>query len=185
MAINQMYATTGRRFDPSYVDIINAQTPYLPALKRQEEADKLAKRELALREQEIASNEALAREEMEQQKKQARLGNIMGVANLGLRGGLGMYQYSEPFRGVVDKAIGGASDFLSGSSPSGASSYLGDAFSGGGTDWLSSLGEWLAPSISGDVAGEVVPSLLEYAGDAFAGSSPYESTLADVLSSFW
>ena len=188
MALNQMTAVTGRKINPNLVSIINSQTPYLPALKRQEKEDALAQEELNLRQQEMLTNEQLAREELERNKKQTRRGNAIALANLGLKGGMGLYQYSEPFKNVVDKAVGGASDFIMGNSniPSGASSYLGDSFDNA-SDWMSNMGDWsFAPDAVISGASSFLEPMAEATGEAAYGAvSGLSDPLTDVLSGFF
>lgn len=95
--MNQMYAVGGRRVQPNYVDIINQQTAYLPAIYRQRADEEYQQATLGLREKEIAEqqrqfeiSQELEREALEEQKKQAKRANIMGIANLGLKTGLGL-----------------------------------------------------------------------------------------------
>lgn len=112
---NQMTAVTGRRLKPNYVAAINEQSMYLPTLKRVQKEDELAQRaldlqqsELTLSEENMLRNEALEREQLEEAKKQARIGNLISVGNLGLKTGMGVY-------GIMDdekkegakKAVGG------------------------------------------------------------------------------
>ena len=98
MALSQMQAVTGRKFKPNYVDAINVQGQYLPSIyaRKEDQAyrDKmhgLEEKNLAQREKELETMEALELEKLEQMKKQAKRANIMGVANLGLQAGLGIY----------------------------------------------------------------------------------------------
>lgn len=100
-----MYAVTGRKVPTNYVDIINAQSPYLPALYRQRDEDKyrqqqieleekglaLDEESLAQKERELATMTELEREALEQSKKQARQANLISLGNLGVKAGLGIY----------------------------------------------------------------------------------------------
>jgi len=186
MALSQMYAVSGRKMDPNYTAIINSQTPYLLGMKRQQAEDDLAKRSLALKEQELIQNEQLAREEMEQNQKQTKKANLLGVANLGLRGGLAAYENVPEVKNVVDKAVGGIKGlFTESPTPSGASSYLGDAFeAGSASDWMQSLGDW--GEFAQPVAEKVASGAAEYLGDAFsgfadAGGDVYGSAIESAL----
>jgi len=110
---NQMGAVTNRRLKPNYVSAINAQTPYLPQLYQQKE-DK-AYQEKAFGQQERSldlskqgleqqnsfniRNEALARDALDQQKKQNKTAKNLGYANMALGGVSGLaslYQGSQP-----------------------------------------------------------------------------------------
>jgi len=168
MALSQMYAVSGKKVDPNYVSIINSQTPYLMSMKRQQAEDDLAKRSLALKEQELIQNEQLAREEMEQNQKQTKRANLLGVANLGLRGGLGAYENIPEVKGVMDKAVGGVKGLFSESpAPSGSESYLGGGFEAGdATKWMENMGNWeefIQPTE------KIGSGAAEFLGDAFAG----------------
>ena len=168
MALSQMYAVSGKKVDPNYTAIINSQTPYLLGMKRQQAEDDLAKRSLALKEQELMQNEQLAREEMEQNQKQTKKATLLGVANLGLKGGMAAYENVPAFKGVVDKAIGGVKGLFSGETPSGSGSYLGDAFeAGSAADWMRNIdwGEWAKPAA--ETAWEYADSFLDSGGDLY------------------
>lgn len=191
MALKQMYATTGRKFDPNYVSIINSQTPYLLPMKQQEgmreqqeKENELANRGLALREKEMLTNEQLAREEMEQNQKQTKRANAIALGNLGLRGGLAAYENIDPVKNVVDKAIGGVKGlFTETPTPSGAESYLGDAFeTGGATNWMENLGTWesiLQPTGEKLVSG--MGSVLDFGGFEDLGGDVYTGAVESML----
>lgn len=189
MALNQMYAVSGRKVDPNYTAIINSQTPYLLSMKSQEAEDDLAKRSLDLREQEMLQNEELAREQMEQNKKQTRMANLIGGANLGLRAGLGAYENIPDVKNVVDNAVGGVKGlFTESPAPSGAASYLGDAFeAGSASDWMQSLGNWgeeIAKPIA-DAAWEYADSFLGSGGDVYGSAIESALDFSDFDWSSW
>ena len=106
MALNQMQAVMNRRFRPKYVDMINAQTPYLPQLYQRKAdtayQDKLYNQNERSLEQagDIARrNEALAYKQLDEQKDQNKKARRLGYANMAM-GGLGglasLYQASKP-----------------------------------------------------------------------------------------
>jgi hypothetical protein len=88
---SQLYSVTGKKIPTDYTAIINAQTPYLPAYKKQAQDDAYRMKTLDLQEKALTQNEEMATEQLEQQKKQNRISNLLGVGNLGLKAGLGMY----------------------------------------------------------------------------------------------
>ena len=106
MALNQMQAVMNRRFRPKYVDMINAQTPYLPQLYQRKAdtayQDKLYnqnERSLAQAGDIARRNEALAYKQLDEQKDQNKKARRLGYANVAM-GGLGglasLYQASKP-----------------------------------------------------------------------------------------
>lgn len=193
MALNQMYAVSGRKVDPNYTAIINSQTPYLLSMKRQEAEDDLAKRSLALREQEMLQNEELAREQMEQNKKQTRMANLIGGANLGLRAGLGAYENIPDVKNVVDNAVGGVKGLItgpvSGVTPTWDTlSKAGDwpEYASGAVDWLKDVGTWGGGIIEnapwdlaepatklGEIATDIGSSFAETGGDVYTSVIDY------------
>ena len=184
MALNQMYATTGRKLSPDYTAIINSQTPYLLGMKRQEKMDELTQRDLALREQQMLQNEELARQEMEENQKQTRKANLLGLANLGLKGGLAAYENLPEVKGVVDKAVGGVKDFISGPVQGTTPTYdmlskAGDwpEYASGKSDLFSNIG-----TLTGEVLKPTAESAWEYA-DSFLGSGGdvYGSAIESAL----
>ena len=78
----QMGAVTGLRKRPSYTDIINAETPYLPG-KVQAGKDRAHQEEMDAFNKEIAEKEwQLADESAHEQRKQQNRANNLGYANL-------------------------------------------------------------------------------------------------------
>lgn len=187
---NQLYGTTGRKVNPNIVAQINSQTPYLPGLYRQKAEDALAKRGLDLQERSVNTNLELGQEQLDQQKKQARLANLLGLGNLGVKAGLGAYQASEPVRTAVDKLIGGGTTLAKETMPSGMSSVLSGSMSSGGEgsqslmDWTGDVGNWITDALSQGGSG-VIKNLLgdsaQGAASAITGSTPYADYITDTM----
>lgn len=195
MALNQLYAVSGKKINPDYTSIIESQTPYLLGLKQQQGQDKLAKEGLDLRRQEMLTNEQLAREQLDEQKKQAKWANVLGVAGLGVKGGLSAYEYSEPFKNVVDKFLGLGGKATEPMSTYDALSKAGDwgskatEMGGGMTDYLQGLGDsWGGFSDLATQAAGTIPKFLGLGGDTASAASdavesatPYADYVQDAM----
>lgn len=129
MPLTQLGAVQNRRIKPRNVDIINAQTPYLPQIYRRrqdrEYANKMYNLELQglqqareLEQQRLGQNESIAQRNYElaqkaqdEQEKQAKKARRIGYADLGLRGLTGLanlYNAYNPEESVPDIATGAA-----------------------------------------------------------------------------
>lgn len=100
----QQMAVSGRKLPRRNVDVINAMTPYLPAIYQQREAGEhadrmyeLAQEEHGFAEEQLVANkesalieQELARQGLRQQKKQAEKAELMGWIGLGTGAGLGI-----------------------------------------------------------------------------------------------
>lgn len=142
MPLGQISAVTGRRIRPKYVEAINEQVQYVPALKSAQRADELARRGLDLEESAMNRGYELSLEELEEAKRQNRIANMLGVANLGLKTGLGLY--GEPKAAPV-VAKGSSSGNIGSGTATGTGEFGGyeGAMSGastGASPW--SLGTW-------------------------------------------
>ena len=138
---NQLYAITGRRTRPTYVDEINAQAPYLRSIVQQKKADAydtniydLQKEGLGLEKERLAESIRSANENLALQKEQAKKANALGVVGLGGQLWLGSQKNSsvkdiiegEGAGNLPGKAAGGVSpagltekyDMAAGLSPS-------------------------------------------------------------------
>lgn len=98
---------TGLKKRPNYVDIINAQTPFLPAFKAQEleadyqkQAQDISQANLELEEEKLA----LAKDTQAQQQQQAKTSNMIGLAGLGVNTGLGYLQAAPYINPLIKKA---------------------------------------------------------------------------------
>lgn len=79
MALEQMRAVLGRRIKPRYTAAINAQLPYLPALKAREEDVKYRSKMYGL-----------GQDRLGELKQQGQTAKRLGYANIGLGAGLGL-----------------------------------------------------------------------------------------------
>ena len=189
---SQLYGTTGRKVNPNTVAQINAQAQYLPTLYRQKAEDALTKQGLDLEERAINTNLELGQEQLEQQKKQARLANLLGLGNLGVKAGLGVYQASEPVRTAVDKFLGGGTTLAKEAMPSGMSSVLSGTMTSGGAgsqslmDWSGDVGNWVTEALSQGGSGVIKNLLGEGGGGAASaiagGGTPYADYISDTMS---
>lgn len=99
MGLAQMQALgSGRGFRRPYVDEINARTPYLPQLYAQKRSQEHQDRMWGLEQRGLAQNkkfqtaELNLREDMAKEaRKRNRLAKNLGYAQLGVAGGLGLY----------------------------------------------------------------------------------------------
>jgi hypothetical protein len=155
---SQLYATTGRRTRPRYVDIINQQAPMLPALYQQKANQKLEEKSLSLEEANMERNAALQREALDEEKrqaeeakKQARIANMLGVTGLGVKTGLGIYGAMDASKptdtaGIIEKAtpaakatdVGNVSEFT-GTQAGAAPSFLSMEGAGSPSNWMGAL----------------------------------------------
>lgn len=124
-SLTQLGAVSGRRIKPSSVDIINAQTPYLPGIyqRRQDKAynDKMYNLEVQglnqakeLEEKQLAQNQAIAKQNyslakaaQQQQEEQAKKARKIGYYDLGIKGLTGLasiYNAYKPETAVADVA---------------------------------------------------------------------------------
>ena len=181
MALGQQYAVSGRRVRPSYTDIINQQTGYLPAIYRQKAEEEHQQSLLGLREKELglqekgieeqsrqfALSQQLEQEALEEQKKQARKANLLAGGNLALRTGLGLYGEKMAKQGapaVADTAgvaSKGTEAVASGITGGASSSISPTSWTGKATDW----GKWGGAATSyepwaGGMAGGLAANIL-------------------------
>ena len=80
----QIGAVTGLKKRPSYTDIINAETPYLPAEKQARENKEFADKTFKFNEDQAAIDTQLAWEAGHDARKQQNRAQNLGYANLGL-----------------------------------------------------------------------------------------------------
>jgi hypothetical protein len=88
---SQLYGVSGRKLPSDTVDIINSQTPYLPTLYKQKADDEYRMKTLDLQEKQLNQEKELGQEAIDVQKRQNRVANLLGVGNLGLKAGMGLY----------------------------------------------------------------------------------------------
>lgn len=99
MGMNQMSALTGgKKYRPNYVSQINAQVPYLPALYSRKKEDQWRDKTYGLEKERFEQDKTfqlaeldLAQDAAKQAKKQTRLAEKLGYANLGVNAALGGY----------------------------------------------------------------------------------------------
>jgi len=111
--IAQMQAVTGRKPKRRYIDIINARTPYLPALYAAKE-DRAYRKEmtgleedrLELDRERFTDEERRAERALKLQKEQGKQANTLGMINLGLTGGLG-YMKNKTLKDIITSDSGG------------------------------------------------------------------------------
>ena len=111
--IGQAQAVTGRKPKRRYVDIINARTPYLPALYAakedrayREEMTGLEGERLELDRERLSDEQKRAEKALKLQEKQGSKANILGMVNLGLTGGLG-YMKNKTMKDILTSDSGG------------------------------------------------------------------------------
>lgn len=85
----QFSAVSGLRRRPTYVDQINARTPYLRGRKRLKESKEYDAKMLGLKEDELAQNEKISREALELREEQGKRSNIIAATGLGVNAYLG------------------------------------------------------------------------------------------------
>jgi len=112
--MGQFSAVIGRRIRPKYVDMINAQTPYLYGKYRLREDKAFRDKEFALEEEKFESDTAFSAQELEEQKKQAKRANLLGIGNLGVMYGMmskknkvlkDIYESSGPAKDTIAPAV--------------------------------------------------------------------------------
>ncbi len=86
----QLGAVAGRRIKPNRVGMINAQTPYLPAVYAKRDVDEYRAKMYNLENEQMTISERLALEQMEQQAGQNKKANWIAAAGLPLTLGMGM-----------------------------------------------------------------------------------------------
>ena len=84
--MRQMSAVTGIRKKPRYRDIIEAQTPFLPAKYQLKQEEKYRGESLALERDRLAKEEELGLQALEEQEKQAKTSTAIGLGQLGVTG---------------------------------------------------------------------------------------------------
>jgi hypothetical protein len=141
MSLQQMSALGGGRgFKRPYVEEINARTPYLPQLYGMKQQERFRKQQLGLDQRRLAqektfglANLNLQEEAVHEAKKRNKTAQNLGLANIGLAGGLGLYD-----------AVGQPS-----------LSDIGDWFSpSSGGDFIENLGMWDPTGFSGGGGGD-------------------------------
>ena len=212
MALNQLQAVTNRRIKPNYIDIINAQTPYLPGTYQQKEdtayRDKVFDQnqqsldisskgltqanEIALR------NEALAQQglydqkkQLEEQKKQNKRAQTLGWANTGLSAGLGLaglYQGSKSLADNIKPDLSGVVKTVMPSvTPDMFSEFSTGASSiaeGGVSDWWDFGGQGSTPS--GGFLSDIGQGATDFATDIGTGLTDYiVDPIKKIGSSIW
>jgi len=80
----QTYALTGKRRKPDYVGVINANTPYLPRKKELADLEAYRSRTLDLETRRLKSEEQLARDALEANKKATDTSSLIGLGQLGI-----------------------------------------------------------------------------------------------------
>lgn len=80
---NQIYALTGRRSRPTYVDEINARSPYLGGLYQQKKTDAYNTDIYNLEKQKLAENIRVGNENLALSEKQGKRANAIGALGLG------------------------------------------------------------------------------------------------------
>lgn len=210
MALAQLQAVTGRRIKPKYRDIIEAQVPYLLDRYRIKKENELTQQGLDLQAKGLEQNTALAREALDEEKKQARRSNLIALGNLGLQTGLGAYSvFSDktpeapiispkttdiaqkttaitPDLGFTSSETGGSTavPFLSKSGILDTSKWKG-AFTEPSTYGGAGIGTLAARTIGKDKSTLTKALIGAGAGGlasaAFSGGSPYESVVGAVL----
>jgi len=121
--MSQMSAVTGRRYRTPYVDIINAQTPYLPQIRQAEADAEYRDKVLAQNQQQLD----LARDQAEWQAGQEKTANIIGLGKLGLDTYFGLKRNS-----MLDSAINAPTALPEGALGAGAMSPASATAEGGG-----------------------------------------------------
>jgi len=81
---SQFFTVKGRRPKYNYVDAINAQTQFLPQRYRVAQETKMQDKEFKANQAYLGKMADLQEDQLDQQKKDARLANIIGVGKLGL-----------------------------------------------------------------------------------------------------
>ena len=100
--IGQLEATTGLKKRPSYEEIINAQTPYLPAQKRAREDKAFAEKTFAFNEQQAKKDELAAWEIGHEGRKNQNLANNLGYANLATNVLSNTSAFSDLYSSIMD-----------------------------------------------------------------------------------
>jgi len=164
----QTAAVTGKKPRISLADVLFAQSPaYRASVERKEDID-LQKESLAM-EKEISEKEmGLAREQMAESKKQAKVSTGINLATLGM-GGAYLYQKSRPAAPATTTSLatvsaegGGSAVPVSGAAPA----VEGGATTGGTSPYLKGAGV-LALEYGGQKYGQPLASKMheEYGGD--------------------
>ena len=130
MATNlQFYGLTGRKTKPNYVDIINAQTPYLSRKKAIKDEEAYRNKVLALQESELSQTSVLARERLEAEKKASTRAMGIGLGQLGIETYTGRKRDQE-LKAIIEGATGGKGAATT--TPSKAAYGLSDAYDASG-----------------------------------------------------
>lgn len=188
----QLGAVMNRRIKPRYVDIINAQTPYLPYAYEQEQeqgyrdrmygleqdrlaqSKELAERQLAQQETSALRSYDLAKRAQEEQERQAKKARKLGYMGLGIQGLTGLanvYSAFKPTEAVAEETAPIVSEILPSAIPG-----IGEMMPEDPTGAMSIVGNM--PSTSGltDLA-NLVPEPIRAVGSGLwdFGTSIYDS----------
>jgi hypothetical protein len=172
---NQLYALTGRRSRPTYVDEINARTPYLRGLVQQRKDDQYNTDMFNLEKDKLDQSITNAKDSLALQEKQGKRANALGVLGLGgnlwlgsrrnsdlkdmiegesksnLTGGAPKTDLGAPAMGAADVTSPSGFSFDKAVSPS---SYKGAVTSP--STWVSGVGGGLVGAEAGEVIGEAI-----------------------------
>lgn len=176
---NQLYAITGRRARPTYVDEINARAPYLRNVVQQKKADAYNTDIYNLEKDKLAESIRSANKNLSLNKDQAKKSNALGVLGLGGQLWLGS-QRNNSAKNIIEgegvsnlpgKASGGESlggehmSAWSSPSPTTADTFSFDkaispsSYKNAATDWstyASGVGGGLVGAEAGEVIGEAI-----------------------------
>ena len=152
MGLTQMSALTGgRKFKRPYVEEINAQTKYLPAIYGQKKEDAYRDKMHGLETQRLA----LSEEALDTQKKSQKRANKLGYANMGLAGAFGavdaypglkemggdVADWLNPTEAVGFDSLSSGKDYFGGTQPM-------QDFAAAPIDWMSdAYTDYLSPAI--------------------------------------
>lgn len=101
---SQFFTVKGMRPKYNYVDAINAQTPFLPERYRIGQERKQAEKEFKANQDYIDATLKLEEKGLKQQKKDARLANLIGIGDLGLKGYMAYQAGKDKSPGALAKA---------------------------------------------------------------------------------